>query len=116
MELLLEQLEQALDQTFTSISLMKIKVEDAQSSYIQVADITLHKQILNKLQELLLDNNIDAVECVEEVVRELKDTAFGEKITAIKDNVNQYNFEDALVILNEILYSIGEESKDGKAK
>lgn len=115
-ELLLEQLEHALDQTFTSISLMEIKVQDAQSSYLQVVDITLHKQILNKLQKLLLNNNMDALECIEEALRESKDTAFCEKVIEMKDYVDQYDFEAALVILNEVLYSIGEEPEYGNAK
>lgn len=108
-ELMLEQLKQALEQTFTSISLMEKDIEDIQSSSPSGADISLLKPILYKLEKLLQDNNMDALECVEEIEIEVKNFAFAEKISELKDYVDQYDFEDALGILNEIFYRIEEE-------
>jgi len=115
-ELLLEKLGQALDQIFTSISLIKKDVEDIRSSHPGGADITLMKPILNKLEKLLQDNNMDAVECIEEIVRDTKNTAFAEKTAEMKDYVDQYNFEGAVGILNEILHNTREASENEKGK
>ena len=111
-ELLIEQLEQALEQTFTSISLMKINIEDIQSPHPGGADMSQLKQILKYLEKLLKDNNMDVVECIEEIVQETKNTVLSEKIAEMKDYVEQYDFEGALGILDEILNGIGGDSED----
>jgi len=115
-ELLLEKLGQALEQIFTSISLIKKDVEDIQSSHPGGADISLMKPILNKLEKLLQDNNVDAVECIEEIVRDTKNTAFFEKTVEMKDYVDRYDFEGAVGILNEILHNTREASENEKGK
>ena len=108
-ELMLEQFKQALEQTFNSIILMETDIEDIQNSSPSGLDITLLDPILYKLEKLLQNNNMDAAECVEEIERQVINTTFVEKIAEIKEYVDQYRFEDALSILNEILYSIKEE-------
>jgi len=70
------------------------------------------KQILKYLEKLLKDNNMDVVECIEEIVQETKNTVLSEKIAEMKDYVEQYDFEGALGILDEILNGIGGDSED----
>ena len=113
-EPLLEQFEQALKQILASIALLEENVEDLQSSDPGGADPSLLKPILAKLEKLLRDNDMDAAECVEEIVRQAKNTAFAEKAAELKDYVDQYNFEGALGTLNELLKIIGEVSGDEK--
>ncbi len=115
-KLFLEQLEQALEQTLASISLsiMMKNMEAMQNTRPVGADIVLLKPILDKLGKLLHDNDMDAVECVEEIVRQTKNTSFSKKAAEMKDYVDQYDFEGALSIFNETLNGIGEVSDDGK--
>jgi len=115
-ELLLEKLGQALEQIFTSISFIKKNVEDIQSSHPGGVDISLMRPILDKFRKLLLDNNMDAVECIEKIVRDTKNTAFAEKTAEMRNYVVQYDFEGAVDILNEILHSTKEVSENEKEK
>jgi len=113
-ELLIEKLEQALKQTFKSISHLKINDEDIQSLHPDGADTSLLKPILDKLGKLLLDNNMDAVEYVEKIVILAKNTTFSERATEMKGYAEQYDFEGALSILKEILNNVGEVSGNEK--
>ena len=110
-DLLLEQLEQSLEQNYNSISLMESYDEVIQSSYAREVDISQLKPILDKLEKLLRDNNMDAVECIEEIVRESKDTAFAEKVAELKAYVDLYDFEGGLVILSGMLDNIEKKSE-----
>ncbi|MBK5244613.1 MAG: response regulator [Eubacteriaceae bacterium] len=112
--LLLGKLEQALEQIFASIVLMAKNDEDTQSSHLNGEDTSHLKPILDKLKKLLLDNNMDAVEYVEKIVRLAKSTPFSEKATEMKGYAEQYDFEGALGILKEILNNIGEVSENEK--
>jgi HPt (histidine-containing phosphotransfer) domain-containing protein len=109
-ELLLGHFEHVLEQTFTSISLMEKNTEDIQNSHMGRADMFQLKPILDKLEKLLNENNMEAVACVEEIVEQAKNTAFAVKTVEMKDYVDQYDFEGALGIFNEILNSMGEVS------
>jgi two-component system, sensor histidine kinase and response regulator len=112
-ELLMKQFEQALEQVFASILLMGKNVDEVQDSNMVVADISLLKPIYYKLGKLLNSNNMDAGECVEEIVRQVRNTVFEEKTAQMKDYVDQYDFDSASDILNEILISLGEASEYG---
>ena len=105
-ELLLKKLEQALEQTFASIALVEKNNQNIQSLCPDGADTTLLIPILNKLEKLLHDNDMDSAECVEEIVRQTKNTVFSEKTTKMKNYVEQFDFEGALSILDEILNSV----------
>src|SRR5665648_143217 len=111
-ELLLGKFEQALEQIFASIALMAKNYEDTQSSHLSGEDTSQLKPILDKLEKLLLDNNMDAVEYAEKIVRLAKSTPFSEKVTEMKGYAEQYDFEGALGILNEILNNVGEVSEN----
>ncbi|MCB2309707.1 response regulator [Clostridium tagluense] len=109
-EMLLVQLEKSLDKILTAISLMKKDIgDDIQNSQTGGVDIALIKPLLDKLEKLLVHNNMDAVGCVEEIVKGSKNMSFAENIIGIKNYVAQYDFEGALDILNKIFHSIGEE-------
>jgi signal transduction histidine kinase/CheY-like chemotaxis protein/HPt (histidine-containing phosphotransfer) domain-containing protein len=112
-ELLLGHFEHILEQTFTSISHMgknSEDMQDSQYSHSDRADMSQLKPILDKLEKLLSENNMEAVECVEELVTQAKNAAFALKTVEMKDYVDQYDFEGALGIFNEIRNSMGEVS------
>jgi two-component system sensor histidine kinase/response regulator len=113
-ELLIKQLEQALEQAFASISLSEKTPDDVKSSNPGGADMSQLTPMLNDLKYLLLDNNMDALECVEEIVSQAKNTAFAEKTSNMKDYADQYDFKGALGILDELLNHSGQVLEDGK--
>jgi len=106
-ELVLEQFEQALEQVFLSISRMEKNMEDIHSSHPNQADMSLLKPIFDELEELLHDSNMDAVKSAEAIVMQTQNTALSGKAVELKDHVDQYNFEGALDVLNEILVILG---------
>jgi len=110
-ETLLKKLEQALEQAFASISLLDQNIEE-ESHNSNEADLPVLKPVIDKLEKLLSENDIDSIGYVEEFIKQTGNTIYAEKAEKMKDYINQYNFEDALGILHEILDSIGEVSKD----
>lgn len=113
-EPLLMQLNQELVQIFDSIALMEKEAEESETIDRCVTEMSLLKPSLYKLEKLLQDNDIEAVQSAETIALYTTNTVFAEKTTRIKDNINQYDFEGALVILNEIIINMEEEEKGGK--
>ena len=111
-ELFIERLEQALEQALASISLLGKIPGAVKSSNPGGADVSQLNPILRKLKNLLLDKNLDAVDCVEEIVIQAKSTALADITENMKDYVDQYDFDVALGILDEILDHIRQELQD----
>jgi HPt (histidine-containing phosphotransfer) domain-containing protein len=105
-EPLLKQLDQTLVQIFTSIALLGNDDEDSVHSNVEGAELHLLKISLLEMKKLLQDNNMDAVESAQTIIMHAKNTPFAEITAKIKNHVDQYDFEGALVILNEILMNI----------
>ncbi len=112
---LLEHLEQKLEQVFLSVSKYSESMEDMQSPAADGIDRSLLKPEFDILAKLLNDNDMDAVECAENICRQVKNTAYEKKLEEINDCVKQYDFENAYAILAKILNPVPEVSADEKS-
>ena len=109
---LLMDLERALKQAFVSISLLDKSVEETQNPYSDKLDLELIRPVMDQLEKLLIENDLDSVECIKVLVNLTENTIYAEKTIEMKDSIDRYNFEDAARVLNEMLTIIKEASKD----
>ena len=114
MELSIMAFEQAMQQAFASISLMGKNPEQADASASGGADISSLGPLLDKLGHLLHDNDLDAAECVGEIVSKAENTALEQKAKDMKNCIDQYDFEGASNVLDGMLSGMGRLPKDGK--
>ncbi len=112
-EPLLKQLDQALEQVFSSISFLEKEMDDTVSITLKTVKAELLKPILEELKILLQENNMDAVECSEAIVTHTKNTPMAQKAIELNDSINQYDFVCALGIMSELLNNVRESEKDG---
>jgi len=69
---------------------------------------------LEKLDELLHDNNTEAAEYTEELVKHTKNTAFAAQAEELKYYVDRYDFERAIDSFDQLFKSFWEDVKDGR--
>ena len=102
-EPLIVQLERALEQVFSSITVLHENGDEtATSEHDAVSSIQL-MPVLKELAKLLSDNDLDASEFLEGIVSRSPKSSILDKMAQIKGLVDQYDFDGALIILNETL-------------
>ena len=99
---LLRQLEQVLEQVFTSIASLEKSFEKGPTSELKPVNYSILNPLLDKLVKLLNKNDMDAVECLEEIARQTEQTSLAQKVTEMKEYGDQYYFLEALKVLDDI--------------
>ena len=101
-EALLRQLEQVLARVFASIASLERSVEKCQPSYLKPVNLAILNPLLVKLAKLLNENDMEAVECLEEITKQTEQTSFAHKVMEMKEYSDQYYFQEALKVLDDI--------------
>ncbi len=109
--LLLEQLEQVLTGLFISIDSMKKGYEEVAITNLVSIDCFTLWPLIDKLSKLLHDNDMDSIECLEEFEKYTKQTSIASKVAEMKAYGEQYLFEEALTVLDDIKTILAEEEK-----
>jgi signal transduction histidine kinase/DNA-binding response OmpR family regulator len=100
--LLLQQLNQTLEQAFASIDFLKNTTGNERDLQASAEILSQQSPRWDELRKLLLSNNMNAVDCVEEIVQQSQKAKLAQKTLAMKESIDRYDFEGALVILDEI--------------
>jgi len=106
---LLRLLDQTLEQAFASIDLLQNAAGDQPDLLTSEPDLLADEEGLSPqsppwddLRRLLLSNNMNAVDCIEAITRQSQNAKFAQKTLAMKESIDRYDFEKALVIFDEI--------------
>jgi len=108
MEPLLGQLEKSLELVFASIAFLEDKHEKITHSEHDGVSVAQLIPSLEELARLLSDNDLAAGDFFEDIVSRSEKTSFSDKIAQIKGLVDQYDYDGALEILNEMLRAMKE--------
>jgi len=115
-EPLLKKLERAIEQVFASIMLLSKDSENVINIETEQVDIGQLKHSLQSLTKLLNDNDLDASEFLEDIISKYDKTSFSNKLTQIKELVEQYDYDKSLVLVNKELQAIKERENGRKSK
>ena len=112
-ETLMKQLEKTLDDALTSIS--RYLKNTVSSEPADMPDIDIHASLplLKKLAKSLAENDITANQYLEELILVVKNSKISDEIAKIKDLVEQYDYEKANLILQNLVNSLKEDKRDG---
>ncbi len=95
-------LDNALDIIFASPFFTAKEAEEKDLESLKTLDRHLLKRSLNKLEALLLDYDMDASDQIDKIELMAKGTFISSKVVEMKDYGDQYDFDGALRILEEI--------------
>ncbi len=99
---LLDTVDRKLGTVLSSIeSISETPVEAAASNDIQV-DVRTFKPLIEKLEDLLKDDDIEASECLESIRQKLPPSMASDEISKLEASIGQYDFEGALEDLSEL--------------
>jgi HPt (histidine-containing phosphotransfer) domain-containing protein len=111
---LIAQLEKAFEQAFPSIALLEETDVKIQSSEDEVTDISTLIPMLEKLATLIDTHDMDSRKCLEDIIDKTRNTDFFGKVQEMIEYVEQYDFNSAARILNEMRDMIKEINNDGE--
>ena len=112
-EAILGKLDEAMKKVLYFIPLSDDKLSKEANQPQRVLDVPQVKNLLENLTSLLLDNDLDAVETLDEVDRIAERTVIDGKIKEMKRLGEQYKYAEALIVLNEINKMLEEEETHG---
>jgi PAS domain S-box-containing protein len=113
-ELLLEKLEESLEQSFVTILALEKSFLGAQDATEVKGDAFKLQSSLIKLENLIYDCDLEALECIADIVSHTKDYNFFDKAEELKKSIDHYDFDRAIIIFNEINQLIRKERTHGK--
>lgn len=112
-DLLIEKLEQSLNQSFNSITTILNSIANPpDNTSIEDDSFQLLTQ-MNLLEALLDDHDIEALECIDNIVKHATGYAFLEKALSLKMIIDQYDYDQADVVFEELNQMIRKELNHG---
>lgn len=110
---LTEILDRELSRVLISLENLEQNVNSSQCVnpvYISTPMINI---LLSKLTQFLLDNDFQAIECIEELLRQTQGTSVAAIVLEMKFYTDQYNFEEAVKFLPKINKLLDEDGDYG---
>ncbi|MBF0277338.1 MAG: response regulator [SAR324 cluster bacterium] len=104
---LIESAQVLLDQAVQSIQGIEEKVEKTAQGSKLPSDISVIKELTQKLKILLEDDDTAAVEIIEELKLHLSGSDLEKNLPPIENSISQYEFEEALEQLSFITEKLG---------
>jgi len=69
---------------------------------------------LNLLETLIDSNDVEALSCIDELVKQANGLTFAEKASELKKIIDKYDYDQAKTVFDELNLLIRKELKNGK--
>lgn len=100
--LFVEKLEHSLKLSFKTILSLENSFSGAKESVVN-ENMSFELEVqLKDLETLINDNNVDAVEYVDEICRQTNEMSINSKVMELKQMIEHYDFENAKLLLTDI--------------
>jgi len=99
-------LEEALAEVLTSINYLVSDVPETGGGARGKIDRGLLNPIIDQLDILLTDSDTDAEKLLDQLAEHLQETDFHNKVSVLQEQIGQYEFDEALVTVQDIRVTI----------
>ena len=113
-DLLLDKLEQSLEQSFKTILSLDDSIKRLLDSEITKDESFQMLTHLNLLETLIDSNDVEAISCIDDIVKQANGLTFAEKALELKKIIDKYDYDHAKTVFDELNLLIRKELKNGK--